>query len=396
MRLAIVTARYGQNVVGGAEGQARALAEAAVARGWHVQVWTTCAESHVSWENTAPAGTTSINGVTVHRFLVDPWDPQPFAQYHVELLQTAYRDTAVQRRWIESGPRSQELYDHVAAHAGEFDVVMALPYIALLLYPAIELAADHVVLWPCMHNEIYAYMPPIREKIESVWATAFFSPEEEELALGPVGLKLQRHAVIGGGVSIAPVEQAVEPDLDNPYILYMGRLEEGKNLPLLYDYMMRYANAGGGVRLVTIGSGSYTPPPHPAFDHRGFVTEDEKARLLAGALATCQPSLFESFSLVMMESWLAKRPSLVHEGCAVTRGHVTRAKGGLYFGTYGDFSRALDWLLANPNLAARMGRNGRSYVERNFTWPAVLDRFETMIHHWQSESQQQLNTRNAK
>jgi glycosyltransferase involved in cell wall biosynthesis len=386
MRLVVLTARYGPGAVGGAEGQARAMAEAAVARGWFVEAWTTCAESHISWENTAVAGTSVLNGVTVRRFPVDPWDPNPYRRYHHELIQTGYRDPAVQQRWIESGPRSQALYEYVSAHVRDFDVVATMPYVSAILYPAIELAADRVVWWPCLHNEVYAFLPPIRERIERVWATAFNSPEEAELALGPVGMKLDRHSVIGEGVSIAPLENPPVPNLDNPYILYIGRLEEGKNLPLLYDYTRRYFDDGGRVRLVTIGKGNYAPPDHPAFDHRGYVDEEEKARLLAGALATCQPSLFESFSLVMMESWLAERPSLVHEGCAVTRGHVTRAKGGFYFGTYADFRGALDWLRENPELAARMGRNGRAYVESNFTWPAVLDRFEMAVERWKSGS----------
>ncbi len=384
MRIAILTARYGENVVGGAEGQARDFAEAAAARGWQVEVWTTCAESHVSWENSAEAGTSSINGVTVRRFLVDPWDRAPYTQAHVQLIQSGYRDVALQRRWIESSPRSSGLVTHTAENSAEFDVVMALPYVSMLLYPAIEAAADNLVWWPCLHNEIYAFMPPIREKVERVWATAYFSPEELALALGPANFDLQRYAVVGGGVQIAPLDNPPAPNLDEPYILYIGRLEEGKNLPLLYDYMARYVNNGGRVKLVTVGKGNYPPPArHPAFDHRGFVSEEEKARLLSGALALCQPSLFESFSLVIMESWLAARPALVHEGCDVTRGHVTRAKGGFYFGTYGDFRGSLEWLLANPTLAERMGRNGRDYVLGNFNWQTVLDRFEASVRRWQ-------------
>ncbi len=386
MRLAIVAARYGQSVIGGAEGHARALAEAAAGRGWRVEVWTTCAESHFTWENVFEPGISQAGNVLVRRFPIDPWDPERHRRYHFKLVQASYQDQRLQRNWIESGPRSNALYSHVAASTRKFDILIALPYVALPLYPAIDLAADRIVLWPCLHNEIYAYMPLIRERLERVWATAFLSPEEEETALGPVGLKLQRHAVIGGGVSIAPIDNPGVPDLENPYILYIGRMEAGKNLPLLYDYVSRYVNEGGRLRLVTIGKGKYLPPSHPAFDHRGYVDEDDKAQLMSGAIATCQPSLFESFSLVMMESWLAERPSLVHEGCAVTRGHITRAKGGFYFGSYGDFRGALDWLIANPDLAARMGRNGRAYVTRNFTWPAVLDRFEQSIQRWKSDS----------
>ena len=69
VKLAFVTPRYGTEVIGGAETAARMLAERLCLRpGWEVEVLTSCALDHLTWENTEPAGTTVINGVTVHRF----------------------------------------------------------------------------------------------------------------------------------------------------------------------------------------------------------------------------------------------------------------------------------------------------------------------------------------
>ena len=69
MRLALVTPRYGTEVIGGAESAARMLAERLVAGpGWPVEVFTSCALDHLTWENSEPAGTSILNGVTVHRF----------------------------------------------------------------------------------------------------------------------------------------------------------------------------------------------------------------------------------------------------------------------------------------------------------------------------------------
>ena len=69
MKLTFVTPRYGTEVIGGAETAARMLAERLCLRpGWEVEVLTSCALDHLTWENTEPAGTTVINGVTVRRF----------------------------------------------------------------------------------------------------------------------------------------------------------------------------------------------------------------------------------------------------------------------------------------------------------------------------------------
>ena len=52
MKLAFVTPRYGTEVIGGAETAARMLAERLCVRpGWEVEVLTSCALDHLTWEN---------------------------------------------------------------------------------------------------------------------------------------------------------------------------------------------------------------------------------------------------------------------------------------------------------------------------------------------------------
>ena len=58
MKLVFVTPRYGTEVIGGAETAARMLAERMCqVPGWEVEVLTSCALDHLTWENTEPAGT---------------------------------------------------------------------------------------------------------------------------------------------------------------------------------------------------------------------------------------------------------------------------------------------------------------------------------------------------
>ena len=68
-KVAFVTPRYGVEVMGGAESAARQLAEHLVADlGWPVEVFSTCALDHLTWDNVLPAGDSVLNGVTVHRY----------------------------------------------------------------------------------------------------------------------------------------------------------------------------------------------------------------------------------------------------------------------------------------------------------------------------------------
>ncbi|RME35160.1 MAG: glycosyltransferase [Thermoflexia bacterium] len=385
MRIAIVVPRYGPQVLGGAESQARGFAEAAIQRGWEVEVWTTCARSHYTWENVYPEGVGQENGVRVRRFPVAWQNRERWIELEVKLAHQGFLSPAEAYAWLESGPHSPALYAHVARYADDFDVIIALPYAMPLVHYAAWSAPDRTILFPCLHDEPYAYLEPVRLLLESVWGVMFYSPEEGELAARRLRISPNRQAVLGAGASLNSISRTsatVFSEGVSPFLLYVGRLEEGKNVPLLYEYTQRYFEERKQVRLVVIGDGPIRPPGHRAFAYLGFVPEEEKAALCRQALALCQPSLRESFSLTLMESWLAGRPVLVHEDCAVTRGHVQRSRGGLWFGTYEEFAEALDWLVENPDLAARMGENGRRYVLANFTWEAILNRFENLIRRW--------------
>lgn len=404
MRIAVISARYGLDIVGGAERLARGLSEELVSRRHCAEVWTTCAHDHQSWQNLYESGLEEINGVHTRRFKVDPWDSRHYAALSSKLIGKGHLPVAEQYAWLDSGPKSSSLLAHVRNNAAEFDVVVIIPAINALTYPAAFLVEDHLVSWPCLHDEVFAYMEPFRLLMEKAQGNIFNSPEESDLAEKRLAMKLQRSAVIGSGVTLLEPDwattavnphprsrlrgngipaqgQALRGD-DIPYILYVGRMEEGKNLPLLVEYVIRYVAEGHDLKLISAGNGSFSLPESEAFEHRGFVSEQEKARLYTGALALCQPSINESFSLTMMESWLAGRPSLVHAKCAVTRGHVRRARGGLWFETYGEFRGALDWFQQNPELSVRMGRSGREYVQRNYTWPTVVDRFLSALFQW--------------
>lgn len=385
MRIAVVVLRYGQDVAGGAEKLAMGFAEESVRRGWTVEVWTTCARSHYTWENVYPAGAETINGVLVRRFPITWWDHDHRSQLEFRLNILGTLPIADQHAWLETGAHSTPLYEYIAKHAKEFDAVIVLPYALPLSHYAAWSAPERTVLVPCLHDESYAYLEFSRLLMESVSGVIFNSPEESALAMQVLGVRPQRHAVLGAGVALTPL---VDNASDHPRcdLLYIGRLEHGKNVHLLYQYVQRYVDNGGEIRLVVLGDGPVKPPVHPAFDFRGFVSEKVKASACASALALCQPSANESFSFTLMESWVNGRPVLVNQDCGVTLGHVRRCDGGLWYRDYDEFVGAVEWLKHNPGLANRMGKQGREYVQKNYTWETIVDRFERIMATWNLEN----------
>jgi len=114
----------------------------------------------------------------------------------------------------------------------------------------------------------------------------------------------------------------------------------------------------------------------------GVRDEQDKFDAYAAALALCQPSLNESLSIVMMEAWQMGTPAFVHRDCAVTRAHVIQSNGGLYFGNYVEFESALEFMLSSPELCAAMGQAGQRYVSAQYSWSAVMQRFQTGLQIW--------------
>jgi len=91
------------------------------------------------------------------------------------------------------------------------------------------------------------------------------------------------------------------------------------------------------------------------------------------------PSPFESLSMVLLEAWNHGVPALVNARCAVLRGQVRRADGGLHYRTGAEFAAALDYLLDRPDEARALGAQGLAYVDREYRWPTVMRKIEDVL-----------------
>src|SRR5262249_30243306 len=120
-------------------------------------------------------------------------------------------------------------------------------------------------------------------------------------------------------------------------------------------------------------------PDHPLLRPLGFVDAPTRDALLARAHALMMPSPYESLSMVLLEAWNHGTPALVNARCAVLKGQVLRADGGLYYQSAMEFAGALDYLLANRDAAAQLGAQGRAYVEQEYRWPTVLAKIERLF-----------------
>ena len=129
-RIAFVTPRYGDTVVGGSEAVVREAAHGLAERGYDVEVLTTCAVDHYTWASELEPGTTVDRGVTVRRFpTVLSRHPGRWTRMQERLLAGERLDEAEELVWINGRFRVPDLYLYLAGHAEEYAAIIFSPYL---------------------------------------------------------------------------------------------------------------------------------------------------------------------------------------------------------------------------------------------------------------------------
>ena len=386
--LGLVTPRYGEEVVGGTEHWLRTLCEHLVGeRGWQVEVFTTCARSAETWADEYPAGTAVVNGVTVRRHRSVSGRNADY----LHLLPALRRDpgswtAAATERYLELvGPVCPAAVD--AAAASGCELVAVTPYLYWPTVAAVRRLGRRVIFHGAAHDEPELYLPVMASVFGSVGGFAFNTFSERALVERTFPVGHLPSAVIGNAVNEgrgdpAAARRVLGLGADEPFVVCVGKVEQSKGSPALARLWATYRRRRPDApKLVFIG------PVHdrsePALADAGIVLagatpEDVKWGALAGAEMLVAPSAQESFSLVVLEAWLAGRPVLVNGRCGPTVEHCRRSGGGLWFDEYADFEVTVDRLLADEPLRAALAERGARYTRTVFAWPAMLDRYEEL------------------
>ena len=316
-------------------------------------------------------------------------NPHLFGRFNSRLSNApSVRPLALQREWMQmQGPYAPDVPSRgCAATRPTYDVVVFITYLYWPTWAGLRECAGAVptLLHPTAHDE-----PPLRLSIfEEVLrvpdAFAFLTQEEADLVRerfpgAPPG------EVVGIGVEL---DSPGDADAfrrryglgADPYLLYVGRVDPAKGAAELIDYFIAYKQRNpSNLRLVLLGELLVADPQRHDVVVTGFVDEPTRNNALAGALALVHPSYFESFAMVLTETFAQRRPALVQRRCAVLEGHALRSGAALPYSGFAEFEAAVDRLHASPELADALGAAGRRYVERNYAWDVVMDRYERAL-----------------
>lgn len=381
-RIAFVCPRFSEGAtVGGAETLLKALAVRCARAGRKVDFLTTCATNHYTWENSIPAGAKETDGMTVRYFPVnDDRDVSSFLRVQASIDRRVKVSASDEQTWIGNSVNSRAMLEFLRANIGNYDRVVMGPYLFGVVYFAAQIAPEKTMLVPCLHDEAFAYLGIMHEMFNSVRGFMFNTHPEQTLAQRLYGIADSKCSVVGLGIDsfdADPKAFAARRGITSPYVIYSGRREPLKGTPLMTGYLHVFRErTGRDIKLVCTGSGNIDAPSGMT-EHIvdvGFVSEQEKREAMAGAVAFIHPSVNESLGIVLLESWLARTPALVHAKSEVLRDQCQRSGAGLWFRRYPDFEEELSLLLDNPAQRNALGDSGRAFVQREYSWAAVESR----------------------
>jgi glycosyltransferase involved in cell wall biosynthesis len=120
-------------------------------------------------------------------------------------------------------------------------------------------------------------------------------------------------------------------------------------------------------------------PEEPFIRFAGRLSDQERLQALEAATVVVVPSPYESLSLLALESFAVGTPILANARSEVLVDHCIKSDAGLYYADRDEFIECLKLLAADGRLRAKLGRNGREYIKRNYRWDVILGKYEKMF-----------------
>jgi len=372
MKIGLVIQRFGREVLGGSELLAFKMAQF-LSEHYQLEVITTTAKHHLTWENYWQEGEYVEEGILIKRFKVD----FPRSSYWHTLNQLLLKDASSPERlrnlplnfcfeWIKhQGPYSTSFLNYLRKKPCDYYFFFTYLYpttffgIDVLLQEGVS--PDRLFLIPTYHPEPPAHLP-IFLKYQQ-FKHLFLTTAEAELSKRLYGV-MPEHEILGFGLE-DKYSQFSSFSKEN-FVIYAGRLEAAKGVPELIDYFSRFYKKYKNVKLYLIGKGEIDSSLPEGIIYKGFVEEEEKFRLLRQAKVLIHPSPFESLGIVLLEAFMRGTPALVNSRCEVLAHHVKTSGAGAMYGSYQEFESNLLYLLKEENQEI-LSKKARAYYLANYS-----------------------------
>jgi glycosyltransferase involved in cell wall biosynthesis len=386
MRATFVVQRYGLEVNGGAELLCRWLAEL-MRDTWDIEVLTTCALDYMTWANHYQPGTKTINGVAVRRF---PVVKQRDVKRFNKLCEKVFHHPHTRQEEIEwmkaQGPDCPGLFEYISQHKHEYTIFVFFTYLYGTTFWGLPIVSDKAFLVPTSHDEPPIYLSIFHELFSKPRGFFFNTPEEKDFLLNRFNIDCTYSDIVGIGIQFDEsmlYNNILNQKLPENYVLYVGRIDESKNCHELFNFWESFKSKNKvELHLVLAGRSGMKIPKRKDIVYLGFVSEKDKFEAISKAECLIMPSVFESLSMVIMESWLCNRPVLVNGKCTVLKGQCRRSNGGLWYENYDEFEACLSYILNNKDTASAMAAQGKRYTVENYSWDIIKGKWLRLINRY--------------
>ena len=384
-RVGFVVHRFGPELVGGAERHCRTVAQR-MARHWNVEVLTSCATEYLTWTNVHAPGASQDGPLTVRRFPVThSRDMRAFNGLSRKMFGRAQERLAEERWLVEQGPDCPDLLRHLAEKRDGYDGFVFFTYLYAPTALGLPIAGRKALFVPTAHDEAPLRFGVYRPAFAAPAAILFNTPEEQALCEGLFEMPGVHREVVGIGVEPRPGDDSVlrsRLGLRGRYLLYLGRIAEGKGLRelLIAHAQLRRSLGSSAPALVLAGTNEMRLSERPGVHLAGSLDEGAKWDALAGAAAVVVPSAMESLSLLSLEAWGAGKPVIANGDSPVLSGQTRRSGAGVTYRGAGDLAEQLQALLLDPDRIRRFGEAGKAYVASHYRWPQIEQRYLALFN----------------
>ncbi|MEF2549547.1 glycosyltransferase [Aurantimonas sp. E1-2-R+4] len=216
------------------------------------------------------------------------------------------------------------------------------------------------------------------------------TPLEKEQIIGRLGLSPEMIEVVSNGVEgpATAVEYRHGAPVQQPYVLFVGRLAEVKGPDLLLEAFARVATRNPDVSLVFGGPdfGMRLALEAAAARHgledrvvfTGHLDEGGRSAAYSSALFLAVPSRSEAMSLVALEAGILGTPVLLTDRCGFDE--VDAVGGGMVVpATVEGLAGGLATMLDQRATLSSQGRALQNYVADHYAWPEVARKLLSAI-----------------
>lgn len=176
-----------------------------------------------------------------------------------------------------------------------------------------------------------------------------------------------------------PVPRGSDPLSSNTfgkYLLFIGRREKHKGLPLLLSAYQGLESIG---KLLIVGPGEKIDSASPVITDLGEVNEDTKQHLLSCCSLLCVPSSNESFGMVYVEAMSHGKPVIALDIPPVNE-IIENGRTGILVPPDDTESlhQAIKKLLTNETLRKEMGKTAKHSFESRYSIEKILGRYKEL------------------